>query len=272
MIQKQKMLKVKKMKNVKNVNHFVKNSAHSNNKKNISQNFKKLHFWQIFANFFLKNDVFCVFSVIFSVFLTFFLISCSSAKIGIEKNKEKLSPVYITNAKKINLLKNNEFSENRENVEKIDVMQLISGNFSNQNFEFLANLIINDEEISFSLLSPMGTDLGNFSYRDNFVNFYSDFFPKKMKAEYIIADIQNAYFPFENLKQNFEKAGLTFTQEIQVISDKNDSQNSKNKVIIRRIYDKNQLIETISVFNDIITIENNLRNYKYVLQTLEEVF
>lgn len=261
------------MKNVKNANHFFENSAHLNNKrKSTKHNFKKRHFLQIFANFFLKNDVFCVFSVIFSVFLAFFSISCSSAKIGIEKSKEKVSPVYITNTKKINLLKNNEFSENREIFEEIDIMQLISGNFSNQNFEFLANLIINNEEISFSLLSPMGTDLGNFSYRDNSVNFYSDFFPKKIKAEYIIADIQNAYFPFENLKQNFEKAGLTFTQEIQVISDKNDSQNSKNKVIIRRIYDKNQLIETISVFNDIITIENNLRNYKYVLQTLEEIF
>lgn len=262
------------MKNIKNAFFNVDFYARQPKKqKRRETNFSKImifgRFLPFFANFSLKKAIFCVFLAFFSLFSAFFANSCSSSKIGIEKNQTKLSPIFVTNSKKINLLENGEFSENQE---KIDVVQLISGNFSDKNFEFLANLIIDNKEISLSLLSPMGADLGKVSYRDNFVNFDSGFFPKNIKAEYIIADIQNAYFPFEKLKQNFEKSGLTFSQEIQNVSPQDDSKNRENKTIIRKIYDKNQLIETISVFNDIIIIENNLRNYKYILQTLDENF
>lgn len=240
-------------------------------KNHISQknttNYKNVKICRIFHFLTPNSSFFNTFALIFCLILPLFNISCSSTKI----NHAKTSPVYITNSKSINLLQTSEFTQNET---KIDVMQLISGTFSNQNFEFLANLQINKNEIAFSLLSHMGTDLGNLYYNNETIYFNSDYFPKNLKAEYIIADIQNAYYPFEPLQQNYKKSSLQFTEEI--FFDNNDSdknqhrQSEQNIVKIRKIYDKNKLIETISTYNDIIQIENNLRGYKYILQTLEE--
>ena len=97
----------------------------------------------------------------------------------------------------------------------------------------------------------------------------------------IFQKIQNAYFPAESLSKNFQKAGLTFTEEFTgkngEFHQKNDeiSQNSTNFIeksqIIRKIYDKNKLIEEIVISQNEIIIKNKLRNYEYILVNLEEL-
>ena len=222
-----------------------------------------------------NSQVFCLFLMIFAVSV----ISCSSSRIP--KNSQKngnfdnLPEVYITNSKKVKLLKNSEFQGN------FDRIQMISGNFGTQTFEFLGNLQIDSNLLSLTVLSPMGTDLGAIYFDENGVLLDSAYFPQNLKAEYIICDIQNAYFPAESLSKNFQKAGLTFTEEFTgkngEFHQKNDeiSQNSANFIeksqIIRKIYDKNKLIEEIVISQNEIIIKNKLRNYEYILVNLEEL-
>ena len=228
-----------------------------------------------------NSQVFCLFLMIFAVSV----ISCSSSRIP--KNSQKngnfdnLPEVYITNSKKVKLLKNSEFQGN------FDRIQMISGNFGTQTFVFLGNLQIDSNSLSLTVLSPMGTDLGAIYFDENGVLLDSAYFPQNLKAEYIICDIQNAYFPAESLSKNFQKAGLTFTEEFTGKNDeivkngefhqKNDeiSQNSANFIeksqIIRKIYDKNKIIEEIVISQNEIIIKNKLRNYEYILVNLEEL-
>ena len=222
-----------------------------------------------------NSQVFCLFLMIFAVSV----ISCSSSRIP--KNSQKngnfdnLPEVYITNSKKVKLLKNSEFQGN------FDRIQMISGNFGTQTFEFLGNLQIDSNLLSLTVLSPMGTDLGAIYFDENGVLLDSAYFPQNLKAEYIICDIQNAYFPAESLSKNFQKAGLTFTEEFTgkngEFHQKNDeiSQNSANFIeksqIIRKIYDKNKIIEEIVISQNEIIIKNKLRNYEYILVNLEEL-
>ncbi len=184
---------------------------------------------------------------------------------------------YITNSKKIKLLKNSEFQGN------FDRIQSILGNFGTQTFEFLGNLQIDSNSLRLTILSPMGTDLGAISFDEKGVVLDSAYFPKNLKAEYIICDIQNAYFPAESLYENYKKAGLSFTEEIKNSSENekklpNDGEileNSQNliekKQIIRKIYDKNKIIEEIVISQNEIKISNKLRNYEYILINLEEL-
>ena len=58
-------------------------------------------------------------------------------------------------------------------------------------------------------------------------------------------------------------------------TDDETPQNSKNFIeknqIIRKIYDKNKIIEEIVISQNEIRISNKLRNYEYILVNLEEL-
>ena len=63
--------------------------------------------------------------------------------------------------------------------------------------------------------------------------------------------------------------------EENVKTDDETPQNSKNFIeknqIIRKIYDKNKIIEEIVISQNEIRISNKLRNYEYILINLEEL-
>lgn len=250
---------------------FYARIKNNQNSPNLPKKNSKIHFFNKFS------VIFCLFLMIFA----FSSISCSSSKIQQisqkNENSSVLPQVYITNSKKIKLLKNSEFQGN------FDKIQMISGNFGTQTFEFLGNLQIDSNSLSLTILSPMGTDLGAIYFDEKGIVLDSAYFPQNLKAEYIICDIQSAYFPAESLRENFRKAGLSFTEEIMNLSkneknvktDDETPQNSKNFIeknqIIRKIYDKNKIIEEIVISQNEIRISNKLRNYEYILINLEEL-
>ena len=250
---------------------FYARIKNSRNSPNLPKKNSKIHFFNKFS------VIFCLFLMIFA----FSVISCSSSKIQQisqkNENSSVLPQVYITNSKKIKLLKNSEFQGN------FDKIQMISGNFGTQNFEFLGNLQIDSNSLSLTILSPMGTDLGAIYFDEKGIVLDSAYFPQNLKAEYIICDIQSAYFPAESLRENFKEAGLSFTEEIMNLSKNEENvktddeipQNSKNLIeknqIIRKIYDKNKIIEEIVISQNEIRISNKLRNYEYILINLEEL-
>ena len=204
----------------------------------------------------IKNTFGLVFLAVLSVSLT----SCLSVKKEVSSNgltATGLRPVYVTNKKKVNLLK-------PEVVWfTFDGIQLLEGSFGDTSFTLLSYTQIDATGINLSLMNDFGTDMGTVSYDGSKVVFDSAYFPKNLPGEYIICDIQNAFYDIPSLKENYKNAGLTFEATL-ILGE------TGTPVLIRRIYDGKKLIEEISIIDDTVTIKNHLRGYEYKLTKVEE--
>ena len=78
---------------------------------------------------------------------------------------------------------------------------------------------------------------------------------EKVKAEYILADYQACFYPFAALKENFEKSGFEFREQLNLAGDSNSFERvlSENGNEILRITRKANEIDLV----------NKLRHYKY---------
>ena len=193
--------------------------------------------------------------------LSLFLISCKSTR-TVKKADEKIStlrPVYITNTKKVNLL----LPAAAGGV--FEGLQLLNGSFGNSSFSLMSYSQIDATAISLSLMNDFGADMGNLFYDGDKVIFDSAYFPKNLPGEYIICDIQNAYYDEAALRENYEKAGLQF--EVWNGSGYNRAAGVSETRLIK---DGKKLIEEISIKDNTVTIKNYLRGYEYQLTKLEE--
>ena len=177
--------------------------------------------------------------------ILFLISSCKSTRAV--KNTE-LRPVYVTNSKKINLLP----PENT--TVELDILQQFNGTFGDTDFSMLSFSQIDKSEISLSLINDFGTDMGHLYYDGDHVSFKSAYLPSKLPGEYIVAEIQNAYYDEKVLQENYSKAGLKFECETAGL---------------RKIYDGKNLIEEIFVSDDKVKIINYLRAYSFELINAE---
>ena len=177
--------------------------------------------------------------------ILFLTTSCKSTK-TVQYNE--LRPVYVTNTKKINLL-----PPENASVE-LDILQLFNGTFGDTDFSILSFSQIDKSKISLSLINDFGTDMGHLFYSGEHVSFKSAFLPSKLPGEYIVAEIQNAYYDEKVLQENYSKAGLKFDCETEGV---------------RKIYDGKKLIEEIYISVDKVKIINYLRDYTFELINAE---
>ncbi len=192
-----------------------------------------------------KNIVLLVFSaLVFS--------GCVSSRL--QNSESSLNPVYVTNRKKIMLLPASDFAF------KKDEEQILSGKYGNNNFSFLCYLLIDEKSISLNLFNEFGIGMGNVFYDGNEATFDSAVFPKNLKAEYIIFDLQLAYYSSDALENAFNKIGMKF------VSEKNDDNGSEKET--RKVFDGKKLIEQIEISGNEIKIQNFLRGYSYNLEEL----
>ena len=190
--------------------------------------------------------------------LSLCLNSCASkSQTGKNLISTKLRSVYITNSKKVNLL----LPENNAGV--FDGLQLLNGSFGEQSFNLLSYTQIDSNGISLSLMNDFGTDIGNLFYDGDKVIFDSAYFPKSLPGEYIICDIQNAFYDTFVLEENYKNAGLIF-EKLIILRETGSPEE------YRRIYDGKKLIEEIKITYDTVTIKNYLRGYEYELTKVEE--
>ena len=188
---------------------------------------------------------------IFCLAISFFMISCKSTEVSKSSKKitaTGLRPIYVTNTKKVELLLP-EYA-----LGTYDGIQLLEGTFGDTSFTLLSYTQIDATGISLSLMNDFGSDMGNVFYDGNNVVFDSAYFPKALPGEYIICDIQNAFYDFVVLEDNYMRAGLRFE-----VGDG-----------FRKVYDGKKLIEEISIIDDTVTIKNHLRGYEYKLTKIEE--
>lgn len=192
------------------------------------------------------------------------LLSCAS-KPGVSSKVEEselklcynLRPVYVTNSKKIFILA-------PEYSEKItDAVQLLEGSFGKTKFSLLSYTQIDKRAVSLSLFNDFGADMGNLSFDGESVTFNSAYFPSALPAEYIINDIQNAFYNFDALCLNYANSKLLF-EEAEVTGKMGKA------VKARKIFDGNKLIEEIQFLENTVAIKNYLRGYEYNLTEVEE--
>lgn len=177
--------------------------------------------------------------------ILFLISSCKSTR-AIQNTE--LRPVYVTNSKKINLLP----PENT--TVELDILQQFNGTFGDTDFSMLSFSQIDKSEISLSLINDFGTDMGHLYYDGDHVSFKSAYLPSKLPGEYIVAEIQNAYYDEKVLQENYSKAGLKFECETPGL---------------RKIYDGKKLIEEIFISDDKVKIINYLRGYSFELINAE---
>ncbi len=178
-----------------------------------------------------------------SVFLILFLLAgCQS-----NKNAVKLNKVYVTDTIPVDLLSPDCITEN------IEQMQLFEGNFGKNSFSSFLILSADKSKIEILMVNEMGIQIGSVFYDGQECIMDSSFFPKNLKSEYIILDLQNVYADSTILKEHYKKYGIDFVDQ-------------GNK---RQLIKNGKLIEEITKEEEKITIKNDLRSYTYVLKLLK---
>ncbi|MCQ2577307.1 MAG: DUF3261 domain-containing protein [Treponema sp.] len=184
----------------------------------------------------MKKSILFVFALI-----SLLLVSCASR--GVSGNN--INAVYVTNTKKVQILQPAFMNG------EVDGQQYLSMTFGDQSFNLLAYVFADETSIDIQLFNDFGAGMGNL-YFDGFeCSVDSALFPSNLKPEYIICDLQNAWYNFDALKNNYAASKLTFTAEQTADGE------------VRKVMSGNKLIEKIEITSDHIRITNYLRKYEY---------
>ena len=181
------------------------------------------------------------------------LLGCVSAR---PEKPLQTSPVYITNSKKWHLL-------SPENIEKnVDGLQFFSGTFGEKQLSLQVYVKADKNEIFLSLMNDFGACMGTIFFDAQGVRFDSAVFPDNIRLEYIIADLQFAYYTEDSIRSALQKTGLDF-----VVETEGDRE-------IRKIMNRKKCIMEIKKAHTAqyasIRIENFLRGYTYNLQEVRD--
>ena len=167
------------------------------------------------------------------------------------------SPVYVTDRARFFLLPAAE-------IEKpLDGAQQVSGTYGSQEFIMEAWVRSDESGIDMALYNSFGADMGNFSFNDQGVSFYSPVFPASFKAEYLAADFQFCFYRPGALEQALKKSGLVF--ELAGGSGTNGEYTE-----IRRISEGKKTIIHIEKSGNMVRYTNYLRGYAYTLAGIFE--
>lgn len=174
--------------------------------------------------------------------------ACSTTKIP----DFETPAVYVTNSKKVNILGSEHI------LHDMDEVQLFEGIFGDRNFSIPLYIFADKNGMYISMLNDVGTSMGELSFDGKSVDFHSNLFPENMKAEYIVWDIQLAFYDGESLAQRLALWKLDF--QIENVDGKET----------RKIIDGKNLIEEIIMENKSVVIKNHLRGYEYHLSGVED--
>lgn len=158
----------------------------------------------------------------------------------------------------------------------VDGIQRMNASFGEQSFDFDVYVISDSTQLSMTILNEFGTTLGSLFYDGAHLEFDSAVFPKKLKAEYIVADFQFCLYNAEELKPALAKIGVDF----EVSGEKETGGTFTEKRILRKDgkiiakITKNYKNEDDAASDgkklNSIHYENLLRGYAYTLTGVEE--
>lgn len=169
---------------------------------------------------------------------------CASNGVSVNSNTPV---VYVTNTKPVHILEPVNISR------PMDEIQLFEGTFGERNFSLPAYIAADENSIEISILNDVGTSLGNLLFDGVNVTLESSIFPANLKAEYIVWDIQLAYYNPQSISERLAASRLSF--EIS----------SSDGIETRRILNDGKLIEEILVSKNTVSVKNHLRGYEFNL-------
>lgn len=182
--------------------------------------------------------------------------------------KSESTPIYYSDSKFVNLL------PTQAMVGSIDEVQHMEGSFSkgmeksqsdtsSTTFSSEVWVRANDTILSVVLFGSFGTTLAELTYAHDSIHFSSSVMDvEKMKAEYVLADLQACFYPFEVLQKNFEKAGFLFVEKRPGVSDGTTS-TGDNEAFERLLTENGNVIFRIVRKGNEINFVNELRHYQY---------
>jgi len=156
-------------------------------------------------------------------------------------------PVHVTNARVVDLLPPVDIAF------PIEGLYMFTASFGTSSFYMQAFIQANEGGIFINLLNDFGSDMGTLTYTGNELSLASSVLPASLKAQYIVADIQFAYYDAGAVAESLRRAGLDF------IVTKDDGME------LRRIMNGKKCIEEISITSSSVSIINHLRGYEYHL-------
>jgi hypothetical protein len=177
-------------------------------------------------------------------------LSVSCATIKAESMKY---PVYVTNSCVIDLLAPQNMAG------KLDSLYMLNGKSGQSSFYIQAYMRLDENGIFISLLNDFGTEMGSLSYTVQKLSFVSSVFPQSLKPQYVVADIQFAFYRPEAVRGVLEPAGLCFMLETKA-----------DGAEIRKIMYGKKCIEEITKSTGSVKIVNYLRGYEYDLTEASE--
>lgn len=193
---------------------------------------------------------------------SFSLFSCSSTS---KVAGSCVAPVYVTNTKKYYLMEPSKIEKN------VDSYLFLKGKFGSNEFGLLSMLQMDTKSVYLCLLSDFGNTLGELFFDGKKVDLDCALLPEKLKGEYIVADLQFAFYKSEEVSKILSEIGLSL--EIQFDSEEVDGkalQDGSEKEV-RRIMHGKKCIEKITKSSKSVLIENLLRGYSYELVNSFEI-
>ena len=187
---------------------------------------------------FFKNAVPCMFGVL----LLAIFASCATVK-----GRSMRYPVHVTNTRVVDLL------PPRDIAFPIDALYMFTASFGTSSFYMQAFIQANEGGIFINLLNDFGSDMGTLTYTGGELSLASAVLPSSLKAQYIVADIQFAYYDADAVARSLRSAGLDF-----IVTKDGD-------IELRRIMNGKKCIEEISISSSSVSIINHLRGYEYHL-------
>jgi hypothetical protein len=197
-----------------------------------------------FSLYHLRKIFLAVVAVCMPLAGTALLSSCAHLRVS---SPSQDFTVYITNTKKITLMQPACMSGS------IDELQLLNGKYGITKFSMQAWVQSDSEKMNMELMNELGTGIGQAD---------SPFFPKNMKAAYIVADFQFCFYDAEKIRELLSVSGLSF-------DERKEADGNGGERTVRTIRDGDKIIEQITKTKKTSSLKNNLRGYEYILQTVE---
>lgn len=184
--------------------------------------------------------------VAFVIISAVFLMACNHSMV-----KPGVTPVFYSDSRSVTLLPTHAMTSS------IDGPQHLEGTFSKADgtesrFEGDSWVQANDTILTVMLFSGFGATIAELTYAKDSVSFSSSVMNvEKMKAEYVLADFQTCFYPYESLRNNFERSGFEFEER------------RNGDDFVRTLSENGTTILKVEKKGPEIILVNELRHYNY---------
>jgi hypothetical protein len=184
-------------------------------------------------------------SVLWAAALVACLLGCQTID---PSQGRQVSRVYLTDTRTIELLPPSASGGAFESYQQIE------GSYHGQTYYLDAYVQSDGERFVMAAFNALGTKVFEMEQTAGSVRFSASFSPGNMKPEYILADYQLCFFPFEAVRRNLSLAGLAFEEK-----DDGDAR-------VRTVSSEGRTIIEIRRTAREVRYTNLLRGYQYIVR------